>query len=129
MAKVRETEPRRPKNAAAKNMINNTLHLLAPYRRHLTWRPPGSAAAPAPPWEGLPACSSADVRTILERMQAVRHPDGGDGKGRDDDHHCDGPGPVPARLALGTATVPTPVTPVVGIDFVEPGQVTQPRVR
>src|SRR5207245_167265 len=100
----------------------------------------------ARPWEGLPACSSADARTVLssrvervrilgarasgpsprhttgtgqrsalpgrhapfydlfvraclERVQAVRHPDGGDGKGRDDDHRCDRPGQVPARLS------------------------------
>src|SRR5919199_1217596 len=29
----------------------------------------------AGPWEGLPACASADARTDLDRVQAVRHKD------------------------------------------------------
>src|SRR5205085_6519576 len=61
----------------------------------------------ARPWGGLPACSSADARTGLDRVQAVHYPDDGDGKGRDDDHCSDGPGQVPARLGYGTATVAT----------------------
>jgi hypothetical protein len=34
------------------------------------------------PREGPPACSSADVLTVLERMQSARYPGAGHGKGR-----------------------------------------------
>jgi hypothetical protein len=34
-----------------------------------------------PPREGPLECSSADVRTVLERARAVYHLDNGDGKG------------------------------------------------